>query len=82
VRKNSHSSPEEQVVRDNLHLVRRAVAELSARMPRHAARDDLVSAGMAGLAQAARMFDPSRGVPFDRYAATRIRGAQIGRAHV
>lgn len=68
---------EDALVRENLPLVRRAVAELSARMPRHAPRDDLISAGMAGLAQAARNFDSSRGVPFHRYAATRIKGALL-----
>ena len=46
-------------------------------MPRHAARDDLVSAGMVGLVQAARSYDGSRGVPFHRYAATRIKGALL-----
>ncbi len=46
-------------------------------MPRHAPRDDLVSAGMVGLAQAARNFDDSLGVPFHRYAATRIKGALL-----
>ncbi len=64
-------------MRDHLHLVRRAVAELATRMPRHAVRDDLVSAGMIGLAQAARSFDGSRGVPFHRYAGTRIKGAML-----
>jgi RNA polymerase sigma factor for flagellar operon FliA len=77
------SSVEDELVRDNLALVRRAVAELSARMPRHAPRDDLLSAGMVGLAQAARNFDPEIGVPFHRYAATRIKGALLDelRAH-
>lgn len=78
------SSPtEDELVREHLPLVRRAVAELSARMPRHAPRDDLVSAGMVGLAQAARNFDESLGVPFHRYAATRIKGALLDelRAH-
>lgn len=68
---------EESLVRDHLTLVRRAVADLSAKMPRHALRDDLVSAGMVGLAQAARGFDASRGVPFDRYAKRRIKGALL-----
>jgi RNA polymerase sigma factor for flagellar operon FliA len=74
---------EDALVREHLLLVRRAVAELSARMPRHAPRDDLVSAGMVGLAQAARNFDESLGVPFHRYAATRIKGALLDelRAH-
>lgn len=64
-------------MREHLPLVRRAVAELSAKMPRHAPRDDLMSAGLVGLAQAARNFDDSRGVPFHRYAATRIKGALL-----
>ena len=71
------SAEEDRLVRENLALVRRAVAELSARMPRHAPRDDLMSAGMVGLAQAARNYDESRGVPFHRYAATRIKGALL-----
>lgn len=77
------TSVEDDLVRDHLSLVRRAVAELSARMPRHAPRDDLLSAGMVGLAQAARNFDPTLGVPFHRYAATRIKGALLDelRAH-
>lgn len=68
---------EDALVRANLSVVRKAVADLSARMPRHAARDDLLSAGMVGLAQAARNFDESRGVPFHRYAATRVNGALL-----
>jgi RNA polymerase sigma factor for flagellar operon FliA len=32
---------------------------------------------MEGLAQAARSFDPARGVMFDRYASRRIRGALL-----
>jgi RNA polymerase sigma factor for flagellar operon FliA len=40
-------------------------------------RDDLISAGMAGLAQAARSYDPTRGINFERYATTRIKGALL-----
>jgi len=68
---------EDQLVRDHLDLVRKMVAQTTNRIPAHVPRDDLLSAGMAGLAMAARHFDPARGVPFDRYAATRIRGALI-----
>jgi RNA polymerase sigma factor for flagellar operon FliA len=68
---------EEQLVRDHLALVHYAVAEMATKVPRHVSRDDLVSAGMAGLAQAARSFDPSRGISFDRYASTRIRGSLL-----
>src|SRR5438552_17389136 len=68
---------EEDLVREHLPLVHYAVAEMASRVPRHVSRDDLVSAGMAGLAQAARSFDPSRGINFDRYASTRIRGSLL-----
>jgi RNA polymerase sigma factor for flagellar operon FliA len=68
---------EEQLVRDHLPLVHYAVSEMATKVPRHVSRDDLVSAGMAGLAQAARSFDPERGIQFDRYASTRIRGSLL-----
>jgi RNA polymerase sigma factor FliA len=68
---------EEALVTQHLPLVQYAVNELMMRVPRHVTRDDLVSAGMEGLCQAARGYDPSRGVPFHRYASTRIKGALI-----
>lgn len=68
---------EDDLVRANLPLVHYAVGELANRIPRHVSRDDLVSAGMAGLAQAARSFDAGRGVSFSRYASTRIKGALL-----
>lgn len=65
------------LVQQYLPLVQHAVSSISARVPRHVAWDDLVSAGMLGLAEAARSFDPARGVPFDGFASTRIRGALL-----
>jgi RNA polymerase sigma factor for flagellar operon FliA len=40
-------------------------------------RDDLASAAMIGLIGAVDRFDPRRGVPFEAYAALRIRGAVV-----
>jgi RNA polymerase sigma factor for flagellar operon FliA len=68
---------EDDLVRRHLALVGYAVAEMAMKVPRHVSRADLTSAGMEGLAQAARGFDPERGIGFDRYAATRIRGALL-----
>src|SRR5205807_960245 len=68
---------EEQLVREHLPLVQYAVSDMVGRIPRQVPRDDLVSAAMVGLAQAARSFDPDRGISFERYASTRIRGALI-----
>jgi len=56
-------------------LVGHIVRETMARVPSHVDRDDLSSAGLAALVQAAQSYDPERGVPFNRYASTRIRGA-------
>jgi RNA polymerase sigma factor for flagellar operon FliA len=68
---------EAELVRTHLDLVRKLVSQMARRVPAYVSRDDLTSAGMAGLAMAARQYDASRGVPFDRYAVTRIRGAMI-----
>lgn len=64
-------------MRDNLALVEHAVSQLASRLPRHVPRDELVSAAMAGLAQAARGFDATRDIRFDHYASARIRGALL-----
>src|SRR5687767_13819683 len=58
-------------------LVHHLAAAVQGRLPRHVALDDLVSAGLLALTEAARSFDPARGVPFEKYAATRIRGALL-----
>lgn len=68
---------EDHLVREHLPLVQYVVAEVAHRVPNHVCRGDLVSAGMLGLAQAARTFDPDRGIAFDRFASTRIRGALL-----
>ena len=61
----------------NLPLVAHAVRAAAARVPTHVNRDDLTSAGMLALVQAARGFDPSRGVPFAPFAARRIAGSLL-----
>ena len=68
---------ENDLVRGHLVLVGYAVNDFARRLPRHVCRADLESAGMEGLAQAARSYDPARGVAFDRYAAYRIKGALL-----
>lgn len=67
----------EKLVRENLPLVGYLVNELIVRLPGHISRDDLTGAGLAALAQAATAYDAERGVPFNRYASTRIRGALL-----
>jgi RNA polymerase sigma factor FliA len=65
----------DELVRTHLPLVGHLVRELLGRVPSHVNRDDLISAGMMALTVSAQGFDASRGVPFGRFAAFRIRGA-------
>ena len=67
----------DELVRENLAIVGYQVNEMMARVPRHVHRDDLMSAGLAALAQAAMVYDATTGVPFARYASLRIRGALL-----
>jgi RNA polymerase sigma factor for flagellar operon FliA len=73
----SQRAAEEQLVRDHLSLVQHAVAEVISRVPRHVSRDDLESAALFGLAQAARTFDQTRGIAFEHHAVNRVRGAVL-----
>lgn len=60
---------------EHLPLVDHALRHISARLPRHADRDDLWGAGALGLVDAARKWDPSYNVPFATYAMRRIHGS-------
>jgi len=74
---NQYGVDEEQLVTEHWQLAQRAVSDLLQRVPRHVSRSDLLSAALAGLAQAARGYDPERGIAFDRFASARIRGALL-----
>jgi RNA polymerase sigma factor FliA len=56
-------------------LVRQLARRMSVDLPPFVERCDLASYGFLGLADAIAKFDPARGVKFETYAATRIRGA-------
>ena len=67
----------DELVEDNMALVGHLVREVLAKGPAHVSRDELTSAGMMALVVSAQGFDPTRGVPFARFAAIRIRGALL-----
>lgn len=56
-------------------LVRHIVFQVAVHFPRHVDREELSRAGALGLVEAAQRYDLDRGVPFQRFAAQRIRGA-------
>ena len=71
-------SPEAKaLVEEHLPLVRHVLAGVAAHYPRHADREELAQAATLGLVEAAARFDLDRGVPFERWASLRIRGAIV-----
>ena len=69
-----------EVVEEQIPLVRHIAFQVATRFPRHVDREELVRAGMLGLVEASKRYDGSRGVPFSRFAAQRIRGAVLDAA--
>jgi RNA polymerase sigma factor for flagellar operon FliA len=67
----------EQIILRYLHLVRYVVSRLPVSLPTSIAHEDLVSYGTMGLMEAVERYDLSRGLKFETYAVTRIRGAII-----
>lgn len=58
-------------------LVKRIAYHLISRLPSNIIIDDLIQAGMIGLLEAARNYDPTQKASFETYAGIRIRGAMI-----
>ncbi len=64
-------------VRECLHLVRMVAIKLRRLISSNLDFDDLQSMGREGLLEAARTYDPDRGVPFGPWAYLKIRGAAL-----
>ena len=68
---------QESLAREYMPLVRKIALGLSRKAPSSVSVDDLVSAGLYGLVDAASRFDPERADQFQSYAEARVRGAMI-----
>ncbi len=67
----------EALILEHMAMVKRIAVHLKARIPPFMEVDELVQVGMIGLIEAARAFNPTKGVAFESFAHTRIRGAMI-----
>ena len=65
------------LVAANANLVKRIAFHLMNRLPPSVQAEDLIQAGMIGLLEAARHYDPSQGASFETYAGIRVRGAML-----
>ena len=70
-------SSEEELVKRYMPLVKTVVGRLAISLPPHIDLPDLQSAGLVGLLNAVRQYNPALGSPFELYARTRIRGAVL-----
>jgi RNA polymerase sigma factor for flagellar operon FliA len=64
----------EQLITENVELVKYIVSRMAVELPASVDREDLVSTGIVGLIKAVDRFDPQRGVKFETYASCLIRG--------
>lgn len=62
-------------IENNVALVEHIVTRMSAGLPNHYERDDLVQAGMLALVESAGRYDAERGVAFSTFVGRRIEGA-------
>lgn len=77
VNDGSHGWSPDDLVTEHLWLVDRLAANAARRYPAHTDRHELWSAGVLGLVEASRRYDPNEGVPFAAYASARVRGQII-----
>lgn len=68
------SQPNDNLL-DHIGLVKRVALHLKTRLPNFMELEELIQVGTIGLIEAAKSFDESKGVEFEIFARTRIRGA-------
>jgi RNA polymerase sigma factor for flagellar operon FliA len=73
------SSPvdDAQLIQQHAPLVKRIAYHLMTRLPPSVQAEDLIQAGMIGLLEASKNYDPTLGASFETYAGIRIRGAML-----
>jgi RNA polymerase sigma factor for flagellar operon FliA len=73
----SSKGRQEHLVISHMPMVKRVAFHLRGRIPPLLDLDELVQVGMLGLIEAARGYDPRRGIPFEHFALSRVRGAML-----
>jgi RNA polymerase sigma factor FliA len=75
--KTSTEEPDDRndLVMQELSQVNYIAQRIRERLPQHVELEDLVNAGVIGLLEASRTFDPSKNAQFKTFAKFRIRGA-------
>ena len=69
------ASQSDDELMQHIGLVKRVALHLKTRLPNFMELEELIQVGTIGLIEAAKSFDDSKGVEFEVFARTRIRGA-------
>jgi RNA polymerase sigma factor for flagellar operon FliA len=67
----------DELILENVPLVKSLAQRLARRLPLQVNVEDLVSAGVLGLVDAAGRYKPTLGVPFQAFARRRVQGAML-----
>jgi len=67
----------DELVLSHLAMVKRVALHIKARVPAFMDLDELIQVGTLGLLEAARAFDLNKGVEFENFAHSRVRGAML-----
>jgi RNA polymerase sigma factor FliA len=67
----------DRLVINHLALVKKLAAGLVRRLPAQVEVNELIGEGVVGLLDAARRYRPASGVPFEAFAARRVRGSML-----
>lgn len=67
----------EALAKAHMPMVRRVAMHLKVRIPPLMELEELIQVGMVGLVEATHAFDPARGIDFEHFALSRIRGAML-----
>jgi RNA polymerase sigma factor for flagellar operon FliA len=73
----NEADTENALVQKYIPLVNAVMGRLAMTLPEHVSQDDLFSAGLVGLLQALRNYDPGCNTSFETYARVRVRGAML-----
>ena len=68
---------QDELVVQHAPLVKRIAYHLLSRLPACVQAEDLIQAGMIGLLEAGKNYDPKQGASFETYAGIRIRGSML-----
>lgn len=77
VQQQRPAAERDRLIAEHVEVARRISMRMARRCPDWISRDDLVSAALLGLTEAAERYDSSRNEPFISFAEKRIRGAVL-----